>query len=111
MEVRTLFLSEDAAHLFFWGGAYRLENVIGTQARCLRSQRKAAAQLRKVLDEIWTYADKAGLKIGYVRDKENGVTPEDVLSGTYELEIACERYPAKVSLEPLYDPKMARVKA
>ena len=32
-------------------------------------------------------------------------------SGTYELEIACERYPANVCLEPLYDPKMARIKA
>ena len=44
-------------------------------------------------------------------DKENGVTPEEVASGTYELEIACKRYPAKVSLQPLYDPKMERVKA
>jgi len=33
------------------------------------AQRKAAAMIRKVLDEIWTYADKNGLKIGYVRDK------------------------------------------
>ncbi len=49
--------------------------------------------------------------IGYVRDRENGVSAEDVLSGTYELEIACQRYPAKVSLQPLYDPKMERVKA
>jgi 4-methylaminobutanoate oxidase (formaldehyde-forming) len=49
--------------------------------------------------------------IGYVRDKENGVTPEEVASGAYELEIACKRYPAKVSLQPLYDPKMERVKA
>ncbi len=46
-----------------------------------------------------------------MRGKENGVAAEGVLSGTYELEIACQRYPAKVSLEPLYDPKMARVKA
>lgn len=57
------------------------------------------------------YTLETNIGIGYVRDKENGVSPEDVLSGTYELEIACERYPAKVSLEPLYDPKMARVKA
>jgi 4-methylaminobutanoate oxidase (formaldehyde-forming) len=34
-----------------------------------------------------------------------------VLAGQYELEIACGRYPAKVSLEPLYDPRMERVKA
>jgi glycine cleavage system aminomethyltransferase T len=57
------------------------------------------------------YTLETNIGIGYVRDKENGVTPEDVLSGTYELEIACQRYPAKVSLEPLYDPKMARIKA
>jgi 4-methylaminobutanoate oxidase (formaldehyde-forming) len=46
-----------------------------------------------------------------VSDKENGVTLEDVLAGDYELEVACKRYPAKVSLQPLYDPKMERVKA
>ncbi|MBL9034051.1 MAG: FAD-dependent oxidoreductase, partial [Rhodospirillaceae bacterium] len=57
------------------------------------------------------YTLETNIGIGYVRDKENGVSPEDVLSGSYELEIACQRYPAKVSLEPLYDPKMARVKA
>ena len=57
------------------------------------------------------YTLETNIGIGYVRDKENGVSPEDVLSGSYELEIACQRYPAKVSLEPLYDPKMERVKA
>jgi len=57
------------------------------------------------------YTLATNIGIGYVRDKENGVSPEDVLSGTYELEIACERYPAKVSLEPLYDAKMTRIKA
>ena len=49
--------------------------------------------------------------IGYVRDPENGVTPALVASGNYELEVACERYPARVSLEPLYDPRMTRIKA
>ena len=53
---------------------------------------------------------QANIGIGYVRNPEQGVTPDDVLSGSYELEIACERYAAKVSLQPLYDPKMARVK-
>ncbi|HEY1385081.1 MAG TPA: aminomethyltransferase family protein, partial [Dongiaceae bacterium] len=57
------------------------------------------------------YTLETNIGIGYVRDKENGVSPEDVLSGSYELEIACERDPAKVSLEPLYDPKMARIKS
>ncbi|MBY5439573.1 FAD-dependent oxidoreductase [Rhizobium leguminosarum] len=47
---------------------------------------------------------------GYVRNPE-GVTEDFVLSGTYELDVARERIPCKVSLSPLYDPDMARVKA
>ncbi|WP_299079070.1 FAD-dependent oxidoreductase [uncultured Ruegeria sp.] len=46
---------------------------------------------------------------GYVRDAD-GVTSNDVLSGAYELEVATERVAANVQLEPLYDPKMQRVK-
>ena len=48
---------------------------------------------------------------GYVRDAENGVDPGMVLSGSYELEVATERVPASVSLTPLYDPGMTRIKA
>ncbi len=47
---------------------------------------------------------------GYVRNS-NGVTEGFVLSGTYELDVARERVPCKVSLKPLYDPEMKRVKA
>ncbi|RID92902.1 FAD-dependent oxidoreductase [Gemmobacter lutimaris] len=52
-----------------------------------------------------------GLSIGmgYVRNPE-GVTTDYVLSGRYELEVATVRVPAEVSLAPLYDPKMLRVK-
>jgi len=46
---------------------------------------------------------------GYVRDP-GGVDAEYVLSGGYELEIATERVPCSVTLGPLYDPKMARIK-
>jgi 4-methylaminobutanoate oxidase (formaldehyde-forming) len=48
---------------------------------------------------------------GYVRDPENGVDADSVLSGKYELEVATERVPASVFLRPLYDPDMARIKA
>jgi 4-methylaminobutanoate oxidase (formaldehyde-forming) len=48
---------------------------------------------------------------GYVRDPENGVDRAKVLSGRYELEVATERVPAEVFLDPLYDPKMARIQA
>ncbi|GLS17170.1 FAD-dependent oxidoreductase [Labrys miyagiensis] len=47
---------------------------------------------------------------GYVRDPA-GVDRDYVLSGSYELEVATERVKAEVFLEPLYDPRMERVKA
>ncbi|ANK89620.1 MULTISPECIES: GcvT family protein [Rhizobium] len=46
---------------------------------------------------------------GYVRNPE-GVTEDFVLAGVYELDVARQRIPCKVSLAPLYDPEMARVK-
>ena len=48
--------------------------------------------------------------MGYVRNPE-GVTADYVLSGRYELEVATERLPCDVTLAPLWDPKMARIKA
>jgi 4-methylaminobutanoate oxidase (formaldehyde-forming) len=51
-----------------------------------------------------------GLGYGYVRDAENGVDADYVLSGSYELEVATERLPAQVFLRPLYDPEMVRVR-
>jgi hypothetical protein len=46
-----------------------------------------------------------------VRDPESGVDRAKVLSGCYELEVATERVPAKVFLDPLYDPTMSRIKS
>lgn len=48
--------------------------------------------------------------MGYVRNPA-GVTADYVLSGRYELEVATERVPCEVTLSPLYDPGMARIKA
>jgi glycine cleavage system T protein len=47
---------------------------------------------------------------GYVRRAE-GVDDAFLAKGTYELVVAMERTPAKIHLEPLYDPTAARVKA
>jgi sarcosine dehydrogenase len=47
---------------------------------------------------------------GYVRDPD-GVDRGYVLGGRYELEVAGERVPAEVFLDPLYDPKGERVRA
>ncbi len=48
---------------------------------------------------------------GYVRDPENGVDRDKVLSGRYELEVATRRVPAEIFLDPLYDPTMSRIKS
>jgi 4-methylaminobutanoate oxidase (formaldehyde-forming) len=48
---------------------------------------------------------------GYVRDAENGVTRDELLSGSYQLEVATERVPAEIFFEPLYDPAMSRIKS
>jgi sarcosine dehydrogenase len=47
---------------------------------------------------------------GYVRNP-SGVAADYVTGGTYELEVAGERVPADVSLQPFYDPANARVKS
>ncbi len=56
------------------------------------------------------YTIDRSIGYGYVRNPA-GVTAEWVLAGTYELEVAGERAPAAVSLQPLYDPTNAQVKA
>jgi 4-methylaminobutanoate oxidase (formaldehyde-forming) len=57
------------------------------------------------------YTLQRGIGYGYVRDAEKGVTRDFVLSGKYELEVAGERVPAMVFLDPPYDPSGARIKA
>jgi 4-methylaminobutanoate oxidase (formaldehyde-forming) len=47
--------------------------------------------------------------MGYVHHPD-GVTEELLRSARFEIEIACERYPAEASLRPFYDPKGERVK-
>lgn len=50
------------------------------------------------------------LGYGYVRH-EAGVDRDFLLSGTYELEVAGERVPARIFLEPPYDPQNRRIRA
>ena len=58
------------------------------------------------------YGYTVGLPIGYgyVRRGE-GVDRDYLRTGTYELEIATERVPARLHLEPLYDPQGMRIRA
>jgi 4-methylaminobutanoate oxidase (formaldehyde-forming) len=48
--------------------------------------------------------------LGYVHHA-GGVDADFVRAGRYEIEVACERYPARASLRPLYDPRGERVRA
>ena len=56
------------------------------------------------------YTIGKSIGLGYVRDPD-GVTASFVLDGTYELDVAGERFPADVTLRPLYDPSSLRVKS
>ena len=51
----------------------------------------------------------ASVALGYVENEE-GVSPDFIEQGSFEIEIARERYPARASLRPLYDPEGRRVK-
>jgi 4-methylaminobutanoate oxidase (formaldehyde-forming) len=56
------------------------------------------------------YTIDRSIGYGYVRNPQ-GVTADYVSAGTYELEVAGERVPAEVSMQPFYDPTNARVKS
>ena len=47
--------------------------------------------------------------LGYV-SAEPGVPDDAVLGDPYEVEVACERFAAEVSLRPLYDPGNAKIR-
>ena len=48
--------------------------------------------------------------LGYVKNAQ-GVSEEWALGGMYELVVAQERWPCRISFEPLYDPRGTRVKS
>ncbi len=56
------------------------------------------------------YTVNKSIGYGYIRDAD-GVDADYITSGSYELEVATERVSCDVTLQPLYDPKMERVKA
>ncbi|MFC1996282.1 FAD-dependent oxidoreductase [Chloroflexota bacterium] len=48
--------------------------------------------------------------MGFVENEE-GATADFINNGSYEIDIAGERYPAKASLRPMYDPEGIRVRS
>ena len=59
---------------------------------------------------MFGHAVGKSLGMGYVKN-DDGVDAAWVNEGSYEIEIACERFTATASLRPFYDPKSERVKA
>ncbi len=51
----------------------------------------------------------SAIGMGYVRHPD-GVNADYIASGDFEIEVACERFPAQASLRPLYDPKSERIR-
>ncbi len=61
---------------------------------------------------MFSHTFNGAIGMGYVSRPDGGVvTAKYVKEGNYEIEVAGERVPAKVSLRPLYDPKSTRIKA
>ena len=58
----------------------------------------------------WGYTLAKNIGYGYVRNGA-GVDRAYLESGSYELEVACERIASDIHFGPLYDPKMAKIKA
>ena len=53
----------------------------------------------------------ASVGVGPVENDGETVSLDFIKSGTYEIDIAGVRYPAKASLRPMYDPKLLRVRS
>ena len=62
-----------------------------------------------LLSNIWGPHLGAAIGLGYVAC-EAGESAAETLGSSYEIEVAGERFAAKVSLRPMYDPKGERVK-
>ncbi len=58
----------------------------------------------------WGYTLNTNIGYGYVHCKD-GVNMDYLKAGSYELEVASERYACQIQFGPLYDPKMEKVKA
>ncbi|MDF2971008.1 MAG: FAD-dependent oxidoreductase [Microvirga sp.] len=63
----------------------------------------------RITSGMYGHTVRRALGMGYV-EAEEGVTSDFVASGRFDIEIACRRVPAVVSLQAFYDPTHARVR-
>lgn len=57
-----------------------------------------------------TLGGAVGLAMVYAPSAAGGITAQWVSAGAWEVDVAGRRYPATVSLRPLYDPDNARIR-
>ncbi len=71
---------------------------------------KDGKRISRLTSAMYGYKLGGAVGLGYVGG-EHPISAEEVLSGAYEIEVAGQKIPAKVSLKPMYDPTSARIKA
>lgn len=111
------------------GGFLGREALLGQRARGVRRRLAAFALERsdRLLyhnEPIWRDGELVGrissgmfghtvgapLGLGYVANRDEPLSDDWIAAGHYEIEVAAERVPARVSLKPFYDPASGRVK-
>jgi 4-methylaminobutanoate oxidase (formaldehyde-forming) len=65
----------------------------------------------RITSGMYGHTVGAPLGMGYVSSPDGPADPPFVLTGNYEVEVACERVPAEVSLKPFFDPASERVRS
>lgn len=97
---------------------------VGPSRRLVQLQLPDDAKLIYHNEPIWRNGEIAGrvtsgmyghtigapLGLGYVENLHGVANAEFINAGEYEVEVACDRVPAVVSLRPFYDPKSERVR-
>jgi glycine cleavage system aminomethyltransferase T len=64
----------------------------------------------RITSGMFGHTTQRSLGMGYVENVKGNATPEFVMSGRYEIEIADTRVPARVSLRPAHDPDGHRIR-
>ena len=65
----------------------------------------------RITSGMFGHSVGASLGMGYVANPHGRADSDFVLSGDYEVEVACDRVPAVASLRPFYDPEGLRVRS
>jgi 4-methylaminobutanoate oxidase (formaldehyde-forming) len=67
-------------------------------------------RISRLTSAMYGYTLGGAVGLAYI-GTEHAATVDDLLAGSYEIEVAGTRIPAKVSLKPMYDPAYVRIKA